>query len=73
MSAGVGKTYRMLQEAHALLHNDMNVKIGYIETHGRKETQALIEGLPCNTKKRNFLQRKKIGRAGCAGNLITAP
>ncbi|HNP97981.1 MAG TPA: sensor protein KdpD, partial [Bacteroidia bacterium] len=40
MSAGVGKTYRMLQEAHALLKNGIDVKIGYIETHNRKETHA---------------------------------
>ena len=46
MSAGVGKTYRMLQEAHALLQNGINVQIGFIETHGRKETATLMEGLP---------------------------
>ncbi len=33
MSAGVGKTYRMLQEAHTLLRNGVDVKMGYIETH----------------------------------------
>ncbi|MBO9572553.1 MAG: sensor protein KdpD, partial [Chitinophagaceae bacterium] len=32
MSAGVGKTYRMLQEAHQLLIDGVNVKIGYVET-----------------------------------------
>ena len=31
MSAGVGKTYRMLQEAHSLLKSGMDIKIGYIE------------------------------------------
>ena len=46
MSAGVGKTYRMLQESHTLLKNGVDVKIGYIETHNRKETQQLMEGLP---------------------------
>ncbi|HEV3252755.1 MAG TPA: sensor protein KdpD, partial [Puia sp.] len=35
MSAGVGKTYRMLQEAKTLLRNGVDVKIGYIETHKR--------------------------------------
>ncbi len=54
MSAGVGKTYRMLQEAHSLLKNGVNVKIGYIETHGRKETQALIEGLPVIPRREVF-------------------
>ncbi len=46
MSAGVGKTYRMLQEAQMLLKNGIDVKIGYIETHGRSETHALLDGLP---------------------------
>ena len=36
MSAGMGKTYRMLQEAHTLLKNRIDVKIGCIETHFRK-------------------------------------
>lgn len=53
MSAGVGKTFRMLQEAHSLLKNHVNVTIGYIETHNRQETVALTSGLP-------FIQRKKI-------------
>ena len=44
MSAGVGKTYRMLQEAHALRRNGVDVQIGYIETHGRAETMAQLEG-----------------------------
>ena len=35
MIAGVGKTYRMLQEAHELLENGVDVQIGYVETHGR--------------------------------------
>ncbi|MBP6428220.1 MAG: sensor protein KdpD, partial [Bacteroidia bacterium] len=46
MSAGVGKTYRMLQEARALLQNGIDVKIGYVETHNRKETHELLAGLP---------------------------
>jgi two-component system sensor histidine kinase KdpD len=46
MSAGVGKTYRMLQEAQALLRNGVDVRIGYIETHNRNETRILLEGLP---------------------------
>ncbi len=38
MSAGVGKTYRMLQEAHTLQKNNIDVQIGYIESHNRLET-----------------------------------
>ena len=45
MSAGVGKSFRMLQEAHSLLRNGINVKIGFIETHNRKETHDLLDGL----------------------------
>lgn len=43
MSAGVGKTFRMLQEAHALLRNGIDVKISLIETHNRKEKKQM----PC--------------------------
>ena len=46
MIAGVGKSYRMLQEAHELLENGVDVQIGYIETHGRAGTEALMQGLP---------------------------
>lgn len=60
MSAGVGKSYRMLQEAHLLLQEGVNVKIGYIETHGRKETQALIEGLPIIPRREIFYKGKRL-------------
>ena len=42
---GVGKTYEMLQSAHAKAKEGMDVVVGVVETHGRKETQALLEGL----------------------------
>lgn len=58
MSAGVGKTYRMLQEAHTLLKNGIDVKIGYIETHQRNETQALLDGLPIVPRKRYSIKAK---------------
>src|SRR5580698_5572776 len=60
MSAGVGKTYRMLQEAQTLLRNGIDVKIGYVETHGRKETQALIEGLPVIPRRSVFYKGKEL-------------
>jgi two-component system, OmpR family, sensor histidine kinase KdpD len=53
LAAGVGKTYRMLQEAHQLLSYGVDVVIGYIETHGRAETEKLTTGLP-------FIPRKKV-------------
>ena len=42
---GVGKTYEMLQSARALKKDGYDVVIGVVETHGRKETEALVEGL----------------------------
>lgn len=60
MSAGVGKTYRMLQEAHELFRNGVNVKIGYVETHGRKETEALVGGLPVIPRRRVFYKGKAL-------------
>jgi two-component system sensor histidine kinase KdpD len=60
MSAGVGKTYRMLTEAHALLKSGIDVKIGYIETHNRKETQELIEGLPLIPRRKIFYKGKEL-------------
>lgn len=44
-AAGVGKTYRMLEEAHALSRRGVDVVLGFIETHGRADTAALLEGL----------------------------
>ena len=43
MIAGVGKTYRMLQEAHQLLESGVDVQIGYVETHGRTDTDAQLK------------------------------
>lgn len=60
MSAGVGKSYRMLQEAHSILKNGIDVKIGFIETHKRKETGALIEGLPIIPRKKSFYKGKEL-------------
>jgi len=60
MSAGVGKTYRMLQEAHTLLKNGIEVKIGYIETHKREETHALLEGLPELARRTLFYKGKEL-------------
>src|SRR5476649_2617220 len=60
MSAGVGKTYRMLQEAQALLRNGIDVKIGFIETHGRKETEQLVAGLPFIPLRNIFYKGKEL-------------
>jgi two-component system sensor histidine kinase KdpD len=60
MSAGVGKTFRMLQEAHTLMRNGIDVKIGYIETHNRKETHELLEGLPLIPRRKLFYKGKEL-------------
>lgn len=46
MAPGVGKTYAMLEAARRELASGRDVVIGYVETHGRKETEALTNGLP---------------------------
>lgn len=60
MIAGVGKSYRMLQEAHDLLDNGVDVQIGYIETHGRAGTEVLIEGLPLIPRRKIFYKGKEL-------------
>lgn len=73
MSAGVGKSYRMLQEAHNLLRNGVNVKIGYIETHNRKETQELVEGLPVISRRKVFYKGKELDELDVQAVLLLHP
>jgi two-component system sensor histidine kinase KdpD len=49
---GVGKTYEMLQQARARKRDGYDVVIGAVETHGRKETEALLEGLEVIPRRR---------------------
>jgi two-component system sensor histidine kinase KdpD len=56
-AAGVGKTYKMLEEAHGLKGQGIDVVIGYFEPHGRQETIAKAEGL-------EMIPRKKIEYRG---------
>jgi two-component system, OmpR family, sensor histidine kinase KdpD len=51
MCAGVGKTYTMLQTAHAERQKGADIVIGYIETHNRKETTDLVEGFEIISRK----------------------
>lgn len=57
MSAGVGKTFAMLNAAHARQNEGWDVVIGTVDTHGRKETLALTHGLP-------LIPRKKVDYKG---------
>lgn len=56
-AAGVGKTYKMLEEAHALKCQKKDVVVGYFEPHGRQDTIAKAEGL-------EVIPRKKIDYRG---------
>lgn len=49
---GVGKTYEMLQSAHARRKAGIDVVVGFVETHGRAETEALVRGLEVIPRKR---------------------
>lgn len=49
---GVGKTYEMLQSAHAKRKAGIDVVVGFVETHGRAETEALVRGLEVIPRKR---------------------
>src|SRR5882757_6127012 len=49
---GVGKTYEMLQSARARKKDGCDLVVGIVETHGRKETEALLEGLEIIPRRR---------------------
>ena len=57
-AAGVGKTYEMLQSAHAKLRAGADVVVGFVETHGRAETEALLVGLEVVPRKRTLLRHR---------------
>ena len=56
-AAGVGKTYAMLEEAHRLKKAGVDVVIGWVDTHGRKDTEELLEGL-------EIIPRKQVEHNG---------
>jgi two-component system, OmpR family, sensor histidine kinase KdpD len=60
MSAGVGKTFRMLQEAQTLMRNGVDIKVGYVETHGRPETEVQLQGLPVLPRRKLFYKGKEL-------------
>src|ERR1700681_2106966 len=49
---GAGKTYEMLQQARARKKDGYDIIVGIVETHGRKETEALLEGLEAVPRRR---------------------
>src|SRR4029453_7917882 len=54
---GVGKTYEMLQEAHALRSRGLDVVVGFVETYGRRDTEAQLKDL-------EVVRRRKIEYRG---------
>ena len=73
MSAGVGKTYRMLQEAHSLQNNNINIKVAYVETHNRKETVALLAGLSVIPRRQLFYKGKLLDELDVQSILLLQP
>jgi two-component system, OmpR family, sensor histidine kinase KdpD len=73
MAAGVGKTYRMLQEGHAELENGRDVVVGLLETHGREDTARLAEGLELLPRRRVAYRDQQLEEMDLAGILRRAP
>lgn len=73
MIAGVGKTYRMLQETRELISNGVDARIGYIETHDRQETEKLAEGLPIIPRCKIFYKGKELEEMDTDAILIEHP
>jgi len=72
-SAGVGKTYAMLTAARALRNEGKDVVVGLLETHGRKETEALLAGLPIIPRKLLDYQGNKLPEFDLDATLARRP
>jgi two-component system sensor histidine kinase KdpD len=72
-AAGVGKTFRMLEEAHALQKRGVGVVIGLVETHGRKETDVLLPGLEVVPRRRDEYRGVAVEEMDVDAILARAP
>ncbi|MCU1745032.1 DUF4118 domain-containing protein, partial [Pseudomonas sp. 20P_3.2_Bac5] len=70
---GVGKTYAMLQAAHARLRHNVRVLAGVVETHGRSETEALLGGIPQQPLVRSEYRGVTLEEMDLDGLLKAAP
>jgi two-component system, OmpR family, sensor histidine kinase KdpD len=70
---GVGKTYEMLQQARARQRDGYDVVIGVVETHGRKETEALLEGLEAIPRKRLDYRAQSLEEMDLDAILVRRP
>jgi two-component system sensor histidine kinase KdpD len=73
MAAGVGKTYRMLGEAHEDLRAGIDVCVGVLETHGRADTQAAADGLEILPRRRVDHRGSTLMEMDLPGILARAP
>ena len=73
LAAGVGKTYRMLQEAHDLHQHGVDVLLGYVETHGRAGTLAELKNVPLLPRKHVFYKGRALEEMDVEGILQRRP
>jgi len=71
--AGVGKTYRMLQEGNALKARGIDVVVGFAETHGRRETEEQIQNLEILPRRRTLYRTIVLEEMDVAGVIARAP
>ena len=72
-AAGVGKTYAMLAKAHQLKAGGIDVVLGYLEAHGRVETESLADGLEAVCTKKLFYAGKEFGEVDVAAIIKRDP
>ena len=60
MIAGVGKTFRMLKDAHHMQQQGIDVQIAFVETHKRRETENLLNGLTVIPRRKLFYKGKQL-------------
>jgi two-component system sensor histidine kinase KdpD len=70
---GVGKTYEMLQSARSKKKDGADVVVGVVETHGRKETEALLEGLEVLPRKRFEYKGRQLEEMDLDGLIARRP
>jgi two-component system, OmpR family, sensor histidine kinase KdpD len=70
---GVGKTYEMLQEARGRVKEGKDVVVGVVETHGRKETEALLDGLEAIPRHRLKYKSRSLDEMDLDALLVRRP
>ncbi len=73
MAAGVGKTYRMLQEGQAEAEAGRDVVVGYLEPHGRAETEVLASGLEAVPRRRVYYRNAPLEEMNLPAILAREP